>query len=593
MTQDDILLEAGLCCRPVPPTNSQDIEVVRRLLIGSSTCIGEIVIHLLRGAPQGSPLSPFLAVIYFDDLAGEVEEYVTAHPEGAPTLGGTPMQGVPQYLLALLLYADDASLIGTTPEWLQGLLDAVSAWATSRCMSFNASKSETIIANLPGGRRAAAAAAPDLAVQGTPIPVVDSGRYLGVPIHGASLPGPNPAKGFPIKVEAVSQRMALVRKLFSVRIRGKSSVNLDFPLLSMLVKQQVFQKFLFPSPVVRVDTDAFDVRLRRELKSLLGLPRTYPSVLLHFQLAIWPSRFVTALRAMRFAWRLLHQSWIGPVIRSAWLREGRLRSKDPIFRYEPVKYLGDTMAEYDLSWGDLLDEKYTPCPNAHSKQRQLRWYTECRSRACDKIAQQYLADRRGLQRHVRPCMPSNREDIRKVIASNKVASFLQEFGDMARAALRLQAPILAVCPSTNGEPICKLCGEEPESPTHLVTDCSGLPQDMRQERARMHADRAMQVRIETLGKKLLPMGYATMHGPEWSASLQWEGRTQQLAARFLWFAGRAIDYYSQRVAPPPSEEPDTSTTVRVRSASRVRPCRLSPICRGRAALGHDVPGLAG
>jgi hypothetical protein len=109
----------------------------------------------------------------------------------------------------------------------------------------------------------------------------------------------------------------------------------------------------------------------------------------------------------------------------------------------------------------------------------------------------------------------------------------------------------------------------------------------------MHADRAMQVRIETLGKKLLPMGYATMHGPEWSASLQWEGRTQQLAARFLWFAGRAIDYYSQRVAPPPSEEPDTSTTVRVRSASRVRPCRLSPICRGRAALGHDVPGLAG
>jgi hypothetical protein len=33
--------------------------------------------------------------------------------------------------------------------------------------------------------------------------------------------------------------------------------------------------------------------------------------------------------------------------------------------------------------------------------------------------------------------------------------------------------------------------------------------------------------------------------------------------------------------------------LRVGSASRVRPCRLSPICRGRAALGHDVPGLAG
>jgi hypothetical protein len=39
-----------------------------------------------------------------------------------------------------------------------------------------------------------------------------------------------------------------------------------------------------------------------------------------------------------------------------------------------------------------------------------------------------------------------------------------------------------------------------------------------------------------------PTGYATVKGPEWSASLQWEGRTQQTAARHLWFAGRAVDY---------------------------------------------------
>jgi hypothetical protein len=160
----------------------------------------------------------------------------------------------------LLLYAGGASLLGTTPEWLHGLLDA------------------TTVANLPGGRRAAAAAAPGFAVQGTPTPVVDSGRYLGVPTRGASLPDLNPAKGFSTKVEAVSQRVALVRKLFSVRTRGKSSVNLDFPLLSTLVKQQVFQRFVVPSPVVRVDTDAFGVRLRRDLKPLLGLPRAHVPV---------------------------------------------------------------------------------------------------------------------------------------------------------------------------------------------------------------------------------------------------------------------------------------------------------------------------
>jgi hypothetical protein len=84
-----------------------------------------------------------------------------------------------------------------------------------------------------------------------------------------------------------------------------------------VVKQQVFQKFLFPSPVVRVDTAALDTRLRRELRSLLGLPRTYPTVLLHYQLAIWPSWFVAGLRALRFAWRIVHLMWVGQMIRKA------------------------------------------------------------------------------------------------------------------------------------------------------------------------------------------------------------------------------------------------------------------------------------
>jgi hypothetical protein len=216
-------------------------------------------------------------------------------------LGGTPTQGVPQYLLALLPYAGGASLLGTTPEWLQGLLDAVPEWATSRCTSFNASKSETTVANLPGGRRAAAAGAPDLAVQGTPTPVVDSGRYLGVTTRGASLPDLNPAKGFPTKVEAVSQRTVLVRKLFSVHTKGEilSQPAWTSPCCLRWSRSRCSRN----SSSRPLDTDDFGVRLRRDLKSLLGPPRTYPSVLLHFQPATWPSRFVTALRAVRFAWR--------------------------------------------------------------------------------------------------------------------------------------------------------------------------------------------------------------------------------------------------------------------------------------------------
>jgi hypothetical protein len=64
-------------------------------------------------------------------------------------------------------------------------------------------------------------------------------------------------------------------------------------------------------------------------------------------------------------------------------------------------------------------------------------------------------------------------------------------------------------------------------PSRLVSWCTALPQDMRREEpARiMHVERATQVRrIETRGKKLQPIGYATMKGPEWLASIQAMGR---------------------------------------------------------------------
>jgi hypothetical protein len=41
-------------------------------------------------------------------------------------------------------------------------------------------------------------------------------------------------------------------------------------------------------------------------------------VLLRYQLATWPSRFVAGLRALRFAWRVVHLVWVGQVVRKAW-----------------------------------------------------------------------------------------------------------------------------------------------------------------------------------------------------------------------------------------------------------------------------------
>jgi hypothetical protein len=93
------------------------------MLSRSSTAIGPYLIRLDRGAPQGSQSSPFLAVIYFESLARAIRAYVTAHPDGVPPTLETVRGGAELVLSALLLYADDTTILGTSAAWLQGLLD--------------------------------------------------------------------------------------------------------------------------------------------------------------------------------------------------------------------------------------------------------------------------------------------------------------------------------------------------------------------------------------------------------------------------------------------------------------------------------------
>jgi hypothetical protein len=154
------------------------------------------------------PLSPFKTVTSFGGLVGVLEKYVAAHPEGAPNLFGALQQDYAQYLFAVLVFAGDANLLGTSPQWVQGLLDEVPKWAARRHTKFSGSKSETLVASHSGGRRAAPAGTPSLKVQGADTPVVASARYLGLPTRSAGVPY-LPGAGYPVKVEAVSQRTGL------------------------------------------------------------------------------------------------------------------------------------------------------------------------------------------------------------------------------------------------------------------------------------------------------------------------------------------------------------------------------------------------
>jgi hypothetical protein len=86
--------------------------------------------------------------------------------------------------------------------------------------------------------------------------------------------------------------------------------------------------------------------------------------------------------------------------------------------------------------------------------------------------QHYLDARASLAPHLKACLPSTVEQILRVVESKKVAPFL---------ALTLATRPPGSQPSD--EPLCALCRETPESPTHLIHHCSGLPKAMRGERA--------------------------------------------------------------------------------------------------------------
>jgi hypothetical protein len=108
-------------------------------------------------------------------------------------------------------------------------------------------------------------------------------------------------------------------------------------------------------------------------------------------------------------------------------------------------------------------------------------------------------------------------------------------------------------------------------------------------RADLMKTRAFEVRYAH--DRPLKYGLATTMAETWSASFIWEGRSHHTTARLLWLAGRMIDYYSKQVAPVDPASPE-GRPRRLVSASRVRRCRLSPVCRGRLAVGHVVPPVS-
>ena len=122
--------------------------------------VGQAHLHrnLCMGVPQGSPLSPILFLIFVDDLLRALQPHVHAQA-----------------------YADDIVIWWPVPKGESGetlglhALRIIEDWAHTWKVTFNASKCHPMmISHLRGDP------SPTLQLNGEPLPLVSSLRYLGV-----------------------------------------------------------------------------------------------------------------------------------------------------------------------------------------------------------------------------------------------------------------------------------------------------------------------------------------------------------------------------------------------------------------------------
>jgi hypothetical protein len=551
------------------------LELVRRMLQDCTTELGGAVLELMRGAPQGSPCSPFLAVIYFESLARVVRAYVQAHPHGAPeTAERLGLAAQDTVLVVLLQFADDTTLLGTSRAWLEGLLTAITQWADRCRLQFHAGKSS--ITAMSG--KATRDRAP-VSVQGHPIPDADVGKILGVPFAGAR---GSTAQAQAHTVAGIHGSMAKVRSLFRLRRRAAGrpdEVMVDFAILRTAILQVVLPRALYAAPVIEVDSDAIDRCLRKELKALLGLPSTFSSDALHWLLRLYPTEHEVAMARLKLAWRCYHQYWAGKAIRHLLAER---RTYHPLLTTGPLGLLTWTLRRYNLQWADLEDQQYAPSPTTPSDDQSTdtpapladqpgeeaedvdvaeedesatavardggfkAWRTLCRDRVDQGIAEWAVRAGRGVHRQspLKHHFPSTAEQARSTMEAG-LPLFLREGGDFGRAGLRLLAPrfgsgILSTEP-------CVLCGSGPSTPAHLL-QCTGLPPDLKERRTYSNRARAENYRANRDSAKAggsMRKQTARVNPKDWletgALHMYWPSMTSVQLTDHLRWIGHAID----------------------------------------------------
>lgn len=241
-------------------------------------------IHIMKGTPQGCPISPILFVYFINPLLKRLQE---------------ECQGLPfsdNLFYTCLAFADDLTLIPADNRELAKMLKICQEWANEYGMSFNISKSKIMICE---GK----ASPDDVLDLPMDLETVDEYKYLGVMLYGKPRHGGNP-RNIQILNEA---------RMWAATTRIKHALRSDYslPLRKQveMIKTFILSQAMYPAPVCVLDYKSIDIFINRQLRQVTGMKEYDCSMtFLRNELGVISSRFEAYKRALNFLWHLLNKT---------------------------------------------------------------------------------------------------------------------------------------------------------------------------------------------------------------------------------------------------------------------------------------------
>ena len=538
------------------------VEVIRLILLDNHTTILGRDVPFTRGCLQGSPLSPLLCILLFEDLYRYLR---TQFPYGPPLYPPGDQPDLPLnfdkfgLLLSLLGFADDVASGGTSLPDQATVVKSIGDWGSLRRLRFNPIKCEAMVVSAPRGSRlpatttkGLAATAPahpaltqPLVIQGHPIAWRSSVKYLGALVNAMPPTSRLPLRSIPPTKAAQKAarkkrkgRMEALRATFKptgIR-RGKRCLP-HVRLATMAVKQVVLGHDLYPTAVMDVDFVTLDRDIFKFLCSLFSLPPDTHRALLWTELFLWPSILARDKRTLAYT-RNLQGLWFNThVLQGLMAHCGNF----DLFRHGALARLDTTLRTYGLDLQTILaDEPFN----------KQNWLSACKTHVHDRFCNTVLPAKLdsytdAVKTHITQVMalaPDGRP-------LNGYPAYITYGGFNACIGLRAKAFSLRFIPAETHttRPDCLLCGEShAECGAHLMF-CSHLPAALQEARELLLCD--IFYEVNTMSRRppnrtTLP---ATLRGRSSAIDalrrLHWPHCSKTLVRRALKLYGRIINQY--------------------------------------------------